>query len=387
MYAAVSNNAAGGLAVIIAAKITALDRWYALRNMNTDGGAGLLLWAILVAAACAAVVLAAAMIYRVVRAKRKWAQFDLLAGSLKLDDRQRKVLRYMAELLELEDPGAVMSSQRAFDRAVARLMQETRAGEMPPRARSDLGLLLDSIRDRLGFGQFGQNAYSPFESSRQIVVGSDVYVFAPGASDSIPARIVRSGAAQFDIETERPVDLSAGQQVRLRFAAGPVMWEFISTVVSCDGAKICLDHAEQVRTINRRRFPRVRTDKQAYVAAFPFIADDPDRRTPEFVPARLKEIGGPGVVLLQSQVPAGVGEKLLVTIRFSEDLVIQSLARVRRKLTGADGDETYVAAEFVGLDSQEMSQLIRQTNLAAAETRSRARSPQEQEQEQVQPVA
>ncbi len=345
---------------------SALDRWEGVRKVDTGGiGAMVLFWIVIAITVVAAVILVSTLVARSVRTARMWARFELLTESLKLNAQQRKLLRYMAQLMELREPNSIFTSQGVFDQGVARLMQDARTARMPPKTRSFLGGLLDSIREVLGFSQFGDNLYDAIASSRQVVNGSVVYLVPPGASGSVPAKIIESSTLEFDVEMDRPLQLENGQQVRIRFPGGPVVWEFTTTVVSSRANKACFNHTEEIRAINRRRFPRVQTDKQAYLADFAFLVRNPRRETPEFLGGRLKELGGPGAVLLQSDITADIGDKVLVAIRFSQDLLVQGVARVRRKIK-SHTDETYVAVELVGLDSSEMSELIRQTNLAAA---------------------
>ncbi len=344
---------------------TALDRWKGMRNVDNSGGARMLFWVVIAITVTATVLLLCTLVARSIQTSKKWSRFDMLAASFKLELQQRKLLRYLAELLELKDPNSILTSQGVFDQGVARLMQDARTAKMPPKSRSSLGGLLDSIREVLGFSQFGDNLYNAIASSRQVVKGSDVYIVPPGVSGSIPAKITESSTLEFDVETERPLQMESGQQVRIRFPGGPVVWEFNTTVVSCQGNKACFNHTEEVHAVNRRRFPRVQTDKHAHMADFPFTVKNPQHETPEFLTGRLKELGGPGAVLLQSNIVADVGDKILVTIKFSQNLLVQGVARVRRKIKNQTGD-THVAVELVGLDSNEMSELIRQTNLAAA---------------------
>ena len=112
----------------------------------------------------------------------------------------------------------------------------------------------------------------------------------------------------------------------------------------------------------------MRVDRPAHVARFPFFSENPEQEIPEFIPARLLEIGGPGL-LLQASPGAHVGERVLITARLATNRLVHGLARIRRQ-SANEKDGAFLGVEIVALDPAEMAELVRQTNLAAVrETR------------------
>ncbi|MHC4582256.1 MAG: hypothetical protein ACYS14_12440, partial [Planctomycetota bacterium] len=174
-------------------------------------------------------------------------------------------------------------------------------------------------------------------------------------------------------------------------------------MVSCEGEILVLAHSYDVRFINRRRFFRAVVNKPALIAGFPFTRkvpagacenqSAPDASTcswaaPEFVPATVTEMGGPG---LRIEVPAAVevGSRVLVVVKMSEESaadrrrnsawsqnktvrlskIVEDIAEVRR--VEPVGDEFSLAVELTGLSDSDIDELIRETNSASMEASGR----------------
>jgi hypothetical protein len=140
-------------------------------------------------------------------------------------------------------------------------------------------------------------------------------------------------------------------------------------------------------------------DKQAFIARFPFArvleAEDTvagegseDGRDigvssravwgpPEFVPAVVTELAGPGL-RIEAQLEAKVGERVLVVSRLDEEVgqesnlqkadgpstskIIEDIGEVRHIEPAQNGFS--IAVELIGLSDSDVSELIRATNAA-----------------------
>ena len=113
------------------------------------------------------------------------------------------------------------------------------------------------------------------------------------------------------------------------------------------------------------------------MALFAFSQADVSQETPEFVAATLLEIAGPGL-LLRAPIQTKTGDRVLVAVRLGTRRVVQGLAKVRRASHDRTG-KSLLAVELVGLDSDEVAELVRETNLASArlKTASPAEAPAE----------
>ncbi len=345
--------------------VTALDRWHGLQAPWSPGGGAAWLWTtvmLLTLVACAA--LAAILGYGYVRRRKMWTTFTAHGTKDGLSEDEVKLLQHMAGLIKLRNPVTIYTSEGSFNRAVTRLMRHRRTVAMSGSMRANLNALVASIREKLGFRPPLEETSEVSISSRQIEVGSSVFVTLPGHSEAVGATVLETDQSAFIVETAEAVKCQSGDDCVVRHSVGSAAWEFDSQVVYRLGRKLTLNHAQDVRLINRRRFPRVRVDMRAHVARLPFLGENAEQETPEFVPAKVVEMGGPGLLVLQSSLGARVGERILITIRLAEDRLVQASGRVRRASTDTP-DGGLLAVELVGLDPGEMAELVRQTNLAA----------------------
>ena len=347
--------------------MTALDRWYALQNVWSPGGGSAWLWTTVILVtlvACAA--LAAILGYSYVRRRKKWATFAAHGTKAGLREDEVELLRHMAGLIKLRTAVTIYTSEGLFNQAVARLTRHRRTAAMSDRIRANLDVLVESMREKLGFRPPLEETSEVSISSRQIAVGSSLFITPPGRSEAVGATVLETDRSAFIVETAEALECRPGDDCVVRHSVGSAAWEFDSQVVYRLGRKLTLNHAQDVRLINRRRFPRVQVDMPAHVARLPFFGEDAEQETPEFVPAKVVEMGGPGLLVLQSSLETRVGERILITIRLADDRLVQASARVRRESTDTR-DGRLLAVELVGLDPGEMAELVRQTNLAAVQ--------------------
>jgi len=159
----------------------------------------------------------------------------------------------------------------------------------------------------------------------------------------------------------------------MRYSVAQAAWELRATVVKQAEEHIILRRLDTPRFINRRRFPRISTNRPAQVARFPFHTEQGPAQTPEFVPASLVEVAGPGFRLaglaLEDALTVRTGEKILVVLQLQPDKAIEGQARVRRVITPPEG-RMIIAAELMDLGEAETAELVRFTQAVALEQQS-----------------
>jgi hypothetical protein len=173
-----------------------------------------------------------------------------------------------------------------------------------------------------------------------------------------------------------PVKITFGELWRIRYYFGSSVWEFDTSVVSYDGNILVLNHNDDVRFINRRRFIRVPVKKQAFIAHFPFEKTlEPVWGPPEFVPAVVTELAGPGL-RIESRLQVKEGERVLVVFSLDEEQgrnlttantgiskIVEDIGEVRH--TRAIPNGLSIAVELTGLSDSDINELIRVTNAAS----------------------
>jgi hypothetical protein len=211
-----------------------------------------------------------------------------------------------------------------------------------------------------------------------------------------------------------PVESKLGEFWRARYYFGVSVWEFDTSVVRCNGDILVLNHSDDMRFISRRRFLRVRVNKPAFIARFPFSrtlrpnsvssnkglavkqgsanASGNIWGPPEFIPATVTELGGPGL-LIEAPLEAKAGDRILVIVNLSETIdarpsnagfrlkpavggsisdtrresrIVEDIGEVRH--TKAIQDGFSIAVELTGLSDSNVSELIRATNAASIRT-------------------
>ena len=229
-----------------------------------------------------------------------------------LSSRERQILLAIVLRSGLGHSHDIFTTVDAFDRGATKLLAEcvrTRTPQEIDRLKNEVSFL----REKLGFQSLRTPGLAGARrpSSRDILVDKTVEVTRrrQRAGATIRARVVRNDDIELAIELETPVASQAGDFWRVRYGYGMSVWEFDTTVVSCDEARLVLNHVDNVRFVNRRRFPRVAVALPALVAVFPFVRRC-GRKTqqgsegaagfvipeaPAFVRATVTELAGPGL--------------------------------------------------------------------------------------------
>jgi hypothetical protein len=359
------------------AALTPLQRWQAARRL--PAGFGLDRWLVLVALAALGLSLAIVAIvaygrYRSYRASIH-KSFQDAADRCGLSGQQRQLLLAIVRKAGLKREDAVFTAPAAFERGANLLLRQLSLQTGMPDQAEQLAADIATLRTRLGFvraehfwAAAARRADS--RSSQAIPEGVTVRISRLGReSDQFDAEVIGNNERYL---TVRPSRLLTGRTEglwRVQCNLGGAVWEFDTAILRKDGENLLLSHSDEIRYLNRRRFARVAIGGSAYVAAFPFrtASADEELQVPEFVPARLTELAGPGL-RLDSDVQLPVGERVLVVLQLPDNRTVQDMGQVRRTIKTA-GQGFSSAIELMGLDERGLSELVRATNTAAIKSR------------------
>jgi hypothetical protein len=331
--------------------------------------------------------------------------FDEYADKSGLSERERQILQAIAGYAELKESEAIFTTPSAFDRGAAKMVEESQAWRGSEGSRL-LKIELSYLREKLGLKKQHQSSIGSMSkpkklSSRQIPVGRTVRITrrTNRASDDIEATIVGNDDIELTLKMVVPVRITFGEAWRVHYYFGASVWEFDTSVVSYDGDILVLNHSDNVRFINRRRFLRVPVNMPAFIAPFPFAmttarsdsrsdAQKPQPTStdvsggiwgpPEFVSAVVTELAGPGL-RVETALEVNVGERVLMVFRLDAEgdsgshpqetgraatlKVVQDIGEVRHIKAVEKGFS--VAVELVGLSDHDVDELVRATNAAS----------------------
>jgi len=326
-----------------------------------------------------------------------------------LSTRECRVLMEIARKAGIKRSETVFTDDVAFYRGAAKLMEDVVAQSAGAERTDSLSAELFFLREKLGFQNqtavsSDASAKSRKRSSRQIPAGRKVHITRRIAQDSddIEAVVMENSKKELTIKSAMPVRVNFGEVWRVRYYFASSIWEFDTTVTGCNGDILVLKHSDNIRFINRRRFLRVPVSKPAFVARFPFstmlfaAADRSGKPSesgqvladavgswgpPDFVPAVVTELAGPGL-RIEAPLEVAVGERVLVVLRLGEDStrdavssttsgngkagtlrVVEGIGEVRHIKALPEGFS--IAIELTGLSDSDIGELIQATNGAS----------------------
>jgi hypothetical protein len=358
------------LPAVLASREDVLMR--AVRRLNDGGDQSGWVWLVLglLAATVAAGVASAIISRRRTAVRRQWAAFYHAADNAGLSKEERALLAAVATLNRARAPVEVFTIQTVFERGIEALQVSSRMRQASGPQRAAAIVLLNSMRDKLGFHREQADDEAGASSSRQIAEGARIAILHRGQPDALNAVVLDTNSGELIVQPEAPVSCAAGESWLVRYSDGGSVWEFDAPVLSTAGGRVVLGHADHVRFINRRRFPRVPVDRVGLVGAFPFLGERGSQpQAPQMVAARITEIAGPGLKLCSS-LAAQAGQKVLVVAQFSDGRVVQGVAKVRRA-AAADAGATELVVELIALSPADVAELATETN-AAAQAHARA---------------
>ena len=351
--------------------LTPRERWAALSRYNhnpmTDK------WFMI--AGIVAIVILSILFFVItikrVRYERKSSTnlFDKYSRERGLSEDEDQLLSDIARKAGLKRNESVFTMFTAFDRGVSAVKKSFSGSHQTPEYYQ-MKSILASLRQKLGFtkqASFSRGTPNKSKqlSSRDVRVGKKVLITRRSgqADGGIETVVVENTENEFIVEMSEQIKVTFGEFWCVRYFQGSSIWEFDSSVLSYDGRRLILRHNDNVRFINRRRFLRVPVIMPAFIAHFPFelvcketrpddIDEDGDdydiERShaltwgpPEFVPAVVTELAGPGL-RIESTLDVNIGDRVLVVFNLGQHMESGSARR-------ADKLESYDIAEDIGM--------------------------------------
>jgi hypothetical protein len=344
---------------------TPVDRFHGVRN-TLAGLEDTWVQPLLISlGATLAAVAAAVLIIHLLR-RRQWLKlFSAQAAGSGLNEQERRLLAVLAEQAHLRDPSAIFTNPSVFDRGMEKLMLSSRFLSLSDAMQAMSIAVLNSLREKIGLQRMAQETIEPAQGRVIVPRGAKLTVVSRGHCSEFEATVSNSRPAQIMVEADSPVDCATGEGWLIRYTDGDALWEMDAAVVRNDQGRILLSHSGQARFINRRRYPRIPTRKSARVALFPLVRPEGGAEV-DFRPATLLEIAGPGLKL-ESDLDVRSGQRVLVVLELGADSAVEGMGKVHRSYE-SDGRRLLII-ELVGLGSEELAEMSRQTNLAELETK------------------
>jgi hypothetical protein len=329
--------------------------------------------------------------------------FAIYAQRLGLSRLERQILLDIADRTKLKRNESVFTMVTAFERGAAELTKDTLA-RRGAKASKNLSARLAVLREKLGFEKKRpfSAATSNKPSSKQIPAGKQLHISRPNAGDptSIESTVIENNDVEFTVKLTDSLESKPGEFWSVRYNFGASVWEFETSSISCYGNILVLNHSDNIRFINRRRFLRVPVNKPTFIARFPFARtlqteNNSDREIgkdsanisgdtwgpPEFVPASVTELAGPGL-RLEAPLDVNVGDRVLVILKLSEqqrqkpnsqrtgktapEKIVEDIGEVRHTKRIKDGFS--IAVELTGLSDPNINELVCATNAASLKT-------------------
>jgi hypothetical protein len=391
--------------------LTPIERWHAARRLDSnsiDQRSFIFLCVI------AIIMLTALLIvtnYRRRTKERKVTDgiFVNYAQRMGLSRREREILLDIAHITKLRRIESIFTMVTAFDRGAAELIKENHARH-GDKTSKNLSAQLSVLREKLGFEKkspipAGPALSSNKPSTKQIPKGKQLHMTRRKTAEQadIESVVIENNDVEFAVKLQAFLESKPGELWSVRYYFGASVWEFETSSISCYGNILILNHSDNIRFVNRRRFLRVPVNKPTFIARFPFARilqpmADSGKGTqidsadvsgnnwgpPEFVPASVTELAGPGL-RIEAPLQVKVGDRVLVILKLSEEdektrsqntgkttpeKIIEDIGEVRHTKSIKNGFS--IAVELTGLSDPNISELTRATNSASLKTRAKA---------------
>jgi len=349
------------------------EKWGAMRRLG--GGRESLLtnkWFVLMGASIIfilTILLLAVRRLRIERVKEaSEKKFNEYANRHGLNKEERKILTGITKRAFVKHKEAVFTMFAAFNRGAAKFMQESFASGQSLIERKKLNAMVNSVKEKLGFERriysFGvRRGHRKGLSSRQIPVGKKVSIALSGSEGQsrIDAVVMKSDELELVVSPEVPVKSVPGKLWNVQYRFGAATWEFNVLTIACDNEGLVLNHSDNIRFINRRKFLRVAVEKPALIARFPMTKSDFEGgwMGPEFVEGTITELSGPGL-RIKSNIDISNGDRVLVVFELEEGKLVEDIGEVRGYHDSSG--ERSIGVELIGLNDAGVDELVRATN-------------------------
>lgn len=389
--------------------LTAMERMEAMRRLTANVFTQRI---IIYISVMAIIVLTLALVYISQHNKKEEDElsdemFNNYADKRGLSKRERQILRYMASRAGMQKLETIFTLESAFDTGSARLLEEVSEKDHNLQVASEIAFL----REKLGFRKRSSLTVADMLrknklSTRQLPVDKKIQLTRRKGSETedIEATVTKNSEFELLLKLSKPVEDPQNTILRGRYYFGASVWEFDIFVTNCIEDILVLRHCDEVRHINRRRFLRVPVDRPGFIAAFDFSkdmqlqmektkADDSFRNIghddiihPEFHPASVKEIAGPGF-LVESDLKVQVGQRVVLIFAWENSpepikdtsstivkySVVEDIAEVKR--FEEQEDKNIIAIEMYGVGDAEIDKLIKITNEASRRNSNQNKNP------------
>jgi len=392
--------------------LTPTEKWQAIRGLGSGfaGEHAFVLICGTMLLVLTALLIAVSYNYRENDRRVTNEMFSAYADRRGLSRRERHILLEIATRAQLKRNESIFTLAGAFNRGAAKATAEALASKGVKRVKR-LGAELAVLREKLGFQKqisdpIGSAMKSGKPASRQIPIGKRVQIIPRDSNepDNIEATVIKNDEIELVVKLPRPLEADPGDLCCVHYYFGASVWEFDASVISCHGGILVLTHSYEVRFINRRRFLRVPVKRPAFIASFPFARTFPPGGNsaewieqnsmdappvawgpPEFVPAEVTELAGPGL-RLEAPLEVKVGDRVVVILKMSKESashkqgaspqsalmqksketpsrVLEDVGEVRHVRATENGFS--IAVELTGLSDSNVNELIRETNSAS----------------------
>ncbi len=384
--------------------LTPAERWRAARRL--DNALTTHQWIYIVGAVALLVLVVTYVLFFFKRKARREEDsgdnFVEQAHRRGLSEREIRILLYVVKLAGLKDHSTIFTMRKAFDLGAQKLVREAPSSGMNAERIKQLTKELNWLREKLGFQErfdsAGGAAPRSKPDSRTIPEGKTIYITRRTNRDvdDIEAIVVRNSDEGIVVKLPMEVNSPPNEQWQVRYFYGASVWEFDVSVISNDGDILVLGHSDDIRFINRRRFLRVPVNRKAYIASFPFekqiFADsaagslpqagafESRLALPQFTPAVLTELAGPGL-RIESSLELKIGQRVAVVFELESQQkhevhrdqppdepavrIAEGIGEVRHVKVIENGFS--IAVELTGLSDADINGLTRATNVAAVE--------------------
>jgi hypothetical protein len=314
-------------------------------------------------------------------------QFRESCERRRLTSQEREILVSICRHAQVKRKNMIFTDNAAFEAGFSRLIQESFSAGHSLKQRKQLNIMVQCIKAKLRFQKSvptndGAVLASRKMGSRQIPEGRTVRVEVVSESSvfCFEAKVVRNDSFELVLQPETAIEATPGLTAQVQYRVGAMIWIFESTIIACGPEGLELNHNEDVKFFNRRRFPRVAVRKNAKVALYEMnYALTGEFKAPVFEDAIVTELSGPGL-LIQTNLDLKILSRVLVLFEPEPGRVIQDVAEVRGLREAEAGWLAAAAVEMIGLNENAVNDLVRITHLIARTAGTVSDDPQIEEQ-------
>lgn len=358
--------------------LTPEQKYAAVRRLTRESHWDLLTnkWFILLGASVVFLLTIVFLTVRRIRLERTREEanrkFNYEANRKGLTAEERELLSGIAGRASLKLKNAIFTLPAVFDRGSARLMQEMFSAGQNIADRKRLNMSVNSIKAKLGFEK-SSRVYGVSRgrrkslSSRGLEEGRKVWIAPKGKSrvGRVEAVVAKNDEHELVLHPEIPVLSVPGDMWSVQYRVGSAVWEFDALTMVCSVDGLELNHSDNVRYSNRRRFNRAAINRPGLVSKFPVLCAEKSKKlqVPAFADCTITEISGVGL-RIKTDLELAFGERILIMFELEEGKQVSDIAEVRGLRDTALGHS--VAIELTGVDESGVDELVRVTNAAAS---------------------